>query len=194
LLSCAALGALFGGATSVINDAASPYGVIGAQLARTVWSWLAEFASLVLDSGWAWAALGVAAGWLAGRWALAAVAGVVAQAAASVLYYLADSGFQAAPYSWGELRFWLVASVLLGAPLGAVGAAARQLGLVGLLAGLVVPVGAALQMVVLPPRAESPAAAATEVAVWVAAVLTAVALVLRWRGGPDFRRPNRPWA
>lgn len=36
---------------------------------------------------------------------------------------------------------WLVVAAILGAPLGLIGAAARQPGLLGLLAGLVMPVG-----------------------------------------------------
>ncbi|MFD4768607.1 hypothetical protein [Streptomyces niveus] len=53
------------------------------------------------------------------------------------------------------------------------GAAIRRPGLIGLLAALTVPVGAAVQMMVLPPRPHltlTPAIVLAEVIVWTAAV------------------------
>ncbi|MFG2107741.1 transposase [Micromonospora chersina] len=52
-------------------------------------------------------------------------------------------------FGWGQMPFWLVASLVSGLPLGAVGASIRRPGPVGILAALVAPVGAALNMVVL---------------------------------------------
>ncbi|WP_230421019.1 hypothetical protein [Actinomadura soli] len=46
---------------------------------------------------------------------------------------------------------WWVAAVMLGAPLGAIGACVTLPGWTGLLARLAVPVGAAVQMIGLPP-------------------------------------------
>lgn len=57
-----AVGGAFGAATSLINNMSSPYGMIGSQIGDTDWRWAAEVASKLLDSGWAWAGLAIAAG------------------------------------------------------------------------------------------------------------------------------------
>ncbi|MFH9195737.1 hypothetical protein [Streptomyces globisporus] len=75
-----------------------------------------------------------------------------------------------------DMVTWLMVGSPFGLVLGVVGAAIRQPGLVGLLAALTVPVGAAVQMVVMPPRPHltlSPAIILAEVIVWAAAVLGA---------------------
>jgi hypothetical protein len=82
--------------------------------------------------------------------------------------------------------FWLARAVVLGLPLGAAGALSRRPGLIGLLAALTVPVGAALNMVVLPVRSgvpgESSAAGWAELTVWVAASAGAALVLVRfWR-------------
>lgn len=116
--------------------------------------------SVLLDSGWAWAGLAVAVGWLVTRAEenrrsapAGAAAGAVALLAATAAYSVADSirGGGQVPWYDSEPRIWWVASVLLGAPLGALGAYAGRPGAIGLLARLTVPVGAAVQMIVLPP-------------------------------------------
>jgi hypothetical protein len=189
-------GTAFGAATSLSNDAASPYGVIGAHIPQTVWSWAAEFASLILDSGWAWAALAVAVGCRTTRWTHGAMAGMAALGAASLAYFACDALFQDVSLSWGELGFWWVASVLFGLPLGIVGVAMRRPGLIGLFAGLVVPLGATMQMIVLPPRPDSPAGAFARAAVCASAALAAIAFVIWWRNTNRRRHPTRvirPW-
>ncbi|MFC7011593.1 hypothetical protein ACFQMH_07670 [Streptomyces viridiviolaceus] len=72
----------------------------------------------------------------------------------------------------------------LGLLLGAVGATIRRPGAVGLLAALTVPVGAALQMVVLPPQPlvnSNLDVVVAEAIVWTAAVLGAGWAVYRFQ-------------
>ena len=109
--------------------------------------------SIILDVGWAWAALAVAAGWLAGAPVRGALAAALALLAATTAYYALDSVLREEPLTsyWPELQRWWLASVACGPVLGAVGAFIGRGGVQGLLAGLVVPVGALAQMVVLPP-------------------------------------------
>ena len=149
-----AVGGGFGAATSLINDVSSPYGSIGSRLVGTGWAWATEVASLLVDQGWAWAGLAVAMGWLAGAGARGAVAGVLALLAATTSYYGTDSVLREETFAmyWGEmLQWWWPASVVLGPPLGAAGASIGRPGVIGLLAGLTVPVGATIQMVLLFP-------------------------------------------
>ena len=154
----AVLGAGFGAATSLVNDLSSPYGELGGRLVRARWTWVtdvAEVGSLLLDVGWAWAALAVAAGWLVGAGAIGrgAAAGAVSLIAATAAYFVTDSVLREEPFAGyaGEARYWLLASLLLGPLLGAVGASLVRAGVAGLLAGLIVPVGALVQILVVQP-------------------------------------------
>jgi hypothetical protein len=81
-----ASGAGFGAATSLVNALSSPYSPLGAPLTGTVWGGAAKVLSLLMDAGWAWAALAVAMGWLAGAWVRGAVVGALALMAATVAY------------------------------------------------------------------------------------------------------------
>lgn len=148
VLGASALGAGFGAATSLSNGFASPFEPDS----------FARVASLVLDAGWAWAGLAVVAGWLAGAPARGAVAGALALIAATSAYFGMDSIIREEPFAWywPELLRWWLASVVFGPGLGAVGAYMRRPGVRGLLAGLTVPAGATVQMLVLPPGAETP--------------------------------------
>ena len=88
------LGAGFGTTVSLVNDVSSPYGELGGRLVSAGWTGVtdvAEVGSLVVDVGWAWAAVAVAAGWQAGAIAVGAVAGVVSLTSATAAYYLMDS-------------------------------------------------------------------------------------------------------
>ena len=136
------LGAGFGAATSLVNDLSSPYGELGGRLERARVTWVtdaAEVGSLLLDVGWAWAAVAVAAGWLVGAGAIGrgAAAGAVSLVAATAAYFVAmDSLLREEPlagYS-GEVRYWLLASLTLGPFLGAVGASLVRAGVTGLVA------------------------------------------------------------
>ena len=175
----AALGAGFGATTSLINDLSSPYGELGGRLVGDRWTWVtdvAEVGSLLLDVGWAWAAVAVAAGWLAGAGAIGrgAAAGTAALMAATVAYFLMDSLLRADSLagSVGEARYWVLASLTFGPLLGAVGASLVRLGVIGLLAGLVVPVGALVQTIFLQPGIASSSRPA---GVWALVIVLAAA-------------------
>ena len=179
-VSCVAaiLGAAFGATVSLINDLSSPYGELGGRLADSGWtavSNVAEVGSLVLDVGWAWAALAVAAGWLAGTIVRGAVAGAVSLMSATAAYYFMDSVLRdesAATYL-GEARYWWLASLTLGPFLGAVGAMLIRSGVIGLLAMLIVPVGALVQTLLLQPGLASSSRPA---ALWALVIVSAAAI------------------
>ena len=186
----ALLGVGFGAVTSLINDLSSPYGELGGRLVRERWTWvsdLAELGSLLLDVGWAWAAVAVAAGWLAGAGVIGrgAAAGAVSLMAATAAYFVMDSLLRDEPLAGyvGEVRYWLLASVALGPLLGVVGASLLRVGVTGLLAGLIVPVGALVQTLFLQPALRSssrPAAISALVIVSVAAVACIGLVVARF--------------
>jgi Family of unknown function (DUF6518) len=193
----AALGAVFGATTSLVNDLSSPFGELGHRLVGTRWTWVtqvAELGSLLLDVGWAWAAVAVGAGWLAGAIGRAMAAGAVSLLAATTTYYVTDSLLRhesLVGYA-GEARYWWVASLTLGPFLGAVGASLVRTGAVGLLAGLIVPVGALVQTFVIQPGLASssrPAAAWALVIVSVAA-LAGIGLVVARFVSQRSRRPG----
>ena len=131
------LGAAWGALSSFTNAEAKPFGVA---------------AALVVNAGWAWAGVAVAAGWVVGTAARGAAAGVLALLAMTTAYYGMDSIFRHEPFGsyWYEMRVWWLASLVFGAVLGAIGGSIRRPGLVGLLAGLTVPVGATVEMILLP--------------------------------------------
>ncbi|SFN95928.1 hypothetical protein SAMN04487980_104035 [Streptomyces sp. cf124] len=142
-------------------------------LTGTVWASAAKVLSLLLDAGWSWAALAVAMGWLARTPSWGALAGALALIAATGAYYVTDAFVAGAGT---DMVTWWVVGLPFGLVLGAVGAAIRRPGLIGLLAALTVPMGAAVQMVVLPPRPHltlTPSIILAEVIVWTAAVLGA---------------------
>jgi hypothetical protein len=184
-----ALGAAYGAITSLINDVSSPYGTVGSRATDADLAWVlgaAEFASLLLGAAWAWAGLGVAAGWLVGTCARGAVAAVLTLLAATTAYYGLDAvlrGESLGLYAV-ELAVWWLASVLFGAASGAVGASIRQPGVIGLVAALAVPAGAIAQMLWMPPGWDltvSPAAIAARVFVSTAAVVAICLIATRYR-------------
>jgi hypothetical protein len=158
MASALAAGAAFGTATSLVNGISNSYADLYSR-AYTVSGWsVPEIISVLLDSGWAWAGLAVAVGWLVTRVgqsspAESAAAGALALLAATAAYSIVDTLRSAGPFLWYESEplVWWVTSVIFGAPLGAVGAYVKRPGASGLLARLTVPVGAAVQMVVFPP-------------------------------------------
>jgi hypothetical protein len=175
-------GVLFGALTSLANVLSSPYGEIGARVAGTDLATTSKVLSLLLDAGWSWAALAVAAGWVAGAPVRGALGGLLALVAATVSYYVTDV------YLWDagtDMIAWLLVGMPLGLVLGTVGALARQPGMTGLIAALIVPTGAAVQMVVLPPGeylTTSLPATVAEAIVWTGAAFGAVwALCRFWR-------------
>jgi len=106
--------------------------------------------SRLLSAGTLWAGLAVVSGWLLRRPVQAFAAGVVALLVALVVHYgvglilgMFDSNV------WTENPEWFTGAVVLGGPLGLVGAIARRPDLWGVVARLVVPAGAVLEPFVL---------------------------------------------
>jgi len=172
-------GAVLGAGAGLANSVPLMLGEVGeARADRSLWSQAAEFVSLILDSGWAWAATAVLAGWLAGdrrRPRTGAVAGFVALVVATGAYYATQQAFADGGDPWADTRFWWLRSLVLGLPLGAVGALARRT----VLAWLVVPLGAVLNLEVLPLPAESRMAGPVYVTVWAGALVVAGLIVGR---------------
>jgi hypothetical protein len=192
-----AVGVTLGAAAAVVNNVPVFLGEVGeARVDRSAWSQAAEFFSLLLDSGWAWAAAAVAAGWLSSdgtRLFRAALAGGVALLVASTVYDSLKAWFGGDVMLSSVRSYWLIGSLILGPPLGMVGAAIRRPGLPGTCAALVVPFGAALNMVVVPPPADSPVARAVTVTVWGAAAAATVLITGRAiRIGCRTRRSRMP--
>ncbi|WP_433833289.1 DUF6518 family protein [Actinoplanes sp. CA-015351] len=184
-----AVGLLLGALDAVVNHVPVVLGEGGtASAERGGWSHAAEFAGLILDAGWAWAATAVLAGWwvsrharlAAGRWR-GALAGGLALGFATTSYYGADLLLDGTAWSGVAPRFWLIASVVLGPPLGVVGASIGLHRPAGVVAALVVPAGAALQTAVLPPPAASVMAEPVRWSVWIAAIAAAVFVTGRSR-------------
>jgi hypothetical protein len=183
------VGTALGAVDSVVNHVPIWLGEVGtARAERGGWSQVAEFASLILNAGWAWAATAVLVGWLvsgpartAAGLLRGAVAGGLALVFATTAYYGMDVLFDGGAWWYRATRYWLVGSVVFGPALGLVGALVRRPGPAGVLAALVVPAGAALQMVVLPPPPESLMAQPVRLTVWTSAAVAAV-LITRARG------------
>ena len=102
--------------------------------------------SKLVNSGAVWGGLPILSGWLVRRPVHAAAAGIAACLVALVVHYgvgrllgLFD------PTVWTENRHWIALAAVVGGPLGLIGAAARRGDRWGLLARLVVPVGAFLE-------------------------------------------------
>lgn len=160
-----------------------------ARADRTPVTQAAEFLSFLLDTGWAWAAAAVLAGWLVARRrgrgvVRPALAGCGALLTATVADYGLNAVFDGGPFPAPAATFWLGHSVLLGPLLGAVGALTRHPGTTGILAGLVVPVGAVLNMAVLPPQQDSPMARPATATVWLLSLALTVVVLLRARASP----------
>lgn len=102
--------------------------------------------SKVVNSGTIWGGLPILAGWLVRRPRQAFAAGIVACLVALFVHYglgrllgIFDSSV------WTENQFWFGLAVVVGGPLGLIGAVARRSDQWGLVARLVVPVAAVLE-------------------------------------------------
>lgn len=102
--------------------------------------------SMLANSGTVWAGLAILSGWFVRRPAQAAVAGIVGSELSLAAHYAAGrlSGMFDATI-WDENSFWFLMGLVLGGPLGLIGAAARRSDAWGLFARLVVPVGALIE-------------------------------------------------
>lgn len=102
--------------------------------------------SKLANSGTIWAGLGMACGWFVRRPLPAAVAGILGSLLSLIAHYALGriSGMFTATI-WGENLEWFVAAMILGGPLGLVGATARRVDVWGLAARLMVPLGAVLE-------------------------------------------------
>lgn len=145
--------------------------------------------SKLANSGTAWAGLGVLAGWLIRRPALAFGAGIGASALALAAHYAAGQIIGVfEPEIWSSNAMWFVAALVAGGPLGVVGATARRTDVLGLLARLVVPFAAGAEPFVggmLTPAAAVPGphriAGLASGSIMVAAGAVALCLVLARR-------------
>ncbi|MFJ2033305.1 hypothetical protein [Streptosporangium sp. NPDC087985] len=200
LVSALLIGAGFGAATSLVNAISHHYADLESRTATTGGVSVIEIMSVLLDSGWAWAGSAVAVGWLVTRaeesrpaaLTRGAVAGALSLLAATAAYSIADTIRSDGPLSsWyeSESLVWWVTSIVFGAPLGAVGACVMRPGVIGLLARLTVPVGAAVQMIVLPPGRNEVIATMGKTVVWVAAAVTVCFVVVRFLS-VEGRRPS----
>ncbi|KGF00099.1 MAG: hypothetical protein E6Z28_05475 [Actinomyces urogenitalis] len=108
-----------------------------------VFSFLRKTVSKLVNCGTVWAGIGVFAGWLMSRPTISVVAAVLAAEGTLAFHY--GLGQLVGMYNvgiWAENTHWFILGVLACAPLGLVGWVARRPGWPGLVAGLVVPVGA----------------------------------------------------
>ncbi|GAA3606977.1 hypothetical protein GCM10022199_08440 [Marihabitans asiaticum] len=106
--------------------------------------------SRIVNAGTVWAGLAVLAGWLVARPLGALVAGPISGVASLAAHYGIGqlTGLMPAGSASDNLS-WFVAALLTGPPLGLVGWLARRDDLLGLLARLVVPLGAVLEPILL---------------------------------------------
>ncbi|WP_285690204.1 hypothetical protein [Actinoplanes sp. NBRC 103695] len=106
--------------------------------------------SQLINAGSVWAGLAVLSGWLVHRRVAAVAAGVVALLTACLVHYGAGIAFgMFDPDIWMANAHWLMGAMVVGGPLGLVGAIARRLDPWGMAARLVVPAGAVLEPFVL---------------------------------------------
>ncbi len=104
------------------------------------WSFIRKSVTKVLNSGTAWASVAVIAGWHSRRWWAAFVAGIAAAAGTLAVYYIA--GVVTGLHPGGMSGYWFQVALVLCGPLGLVGWVAARRDWTGVMARLVVPVGA----------------------------------------------------
>ena len=129
-----AVGVVFGTVATLLN--ALPGDAVLDDSPRRV-------ASLVVNSGAAWAGAAVLGGWLPGSAARGVVGGPVVLVGAVVAYYGlgAAAGSENPGGSPDLVARWALVALLAGPVLGAVGGGMRRRDVLGLVSALVVPVG-----------------------------------------------------
>jgi hypothetical protein len=183
-----AVGVLLGLTTSLADHVVVWLGQDGlARGDRSGAGQVADFVSLILDSGWAWAGAAVLSGWLAcragGRLWAAAASGSLALIVGTLIFY-----------GWRRqldtpiTEYWLAASVIVGPVLGLVGGLTRRPGWIGALAAMVVPAGAVLNILWRPVDPNSPLALSITVLI-VGTASTATATIL-FRAARSRRRSS----
>ena len=106
--------------------------------------------SQIINTGTAWAGLAVLSGWLVRYPAPAFAAGIIALLTACVVHYGTGLVFGMFDQNvWASNLPWFLAALIVGGPLGLVGATIRRVDLWGVAARLVVPAGAVLEPFVL---------------------------------------------
>lgn len=150
-----------------------------------------SYASRILNSGTAWAGLGVLAGWIVGRPVRGALAAVLASQWSLVAHYSLGILIGVMEWSiWAENVVWFLAAVVLSAPLGAIGAWTRRRAPWALAARLVVPAGAVLEPFVrgsftAPPAGmvlpDRPASVAAGITILAGGLLGAILVLRSWR-------------
>jgi hypothetical protein len=128
------VGLLFGTITTLLNTPPGDY-VLDDSPRRV--------ASLVFNSGAAWAGVAVLGGWLVGSTSRGLIAGPVVLILAVVSYYLvgAVTGSENPDGSVDQINYFGLLSVLAGPVLGAAGGRIRRRDALGLVSALVVPLG-----------------------------------------------------
>ena len=128
------VGLVFGTITTVLNTPPGDY-VLDDSPRR--------IASLVLNSGAAWAAVAVLGGWLIGSTLRGVIAGPVALFLAVVAYYVvgAAAGSENPDGSVDQLIYFGLVALLVGPMLAAVGGGIRRRDVLSLVSALVVPLG-----------------------------------------------------
>jgi hypothetical protein len=128
------VGVLFGTITTLLNTPSGDY-VLDDGLRRV--------ASLVINSGAAWAGMAVLGGWLVGWTLRGLVAGPAVLILAVISYYLAGAvvGSENRDGSVDQITYFALVSLLVGPGLGAVGGTIHRPDVLGLLSALVVPTG-----------------------------------------------------
>ena len=143
-------------------------------------------ASLVVNAGAAWAGVAVLGGWLLGSVRRGVLGGPLALVAAVAAYYLLGAvvGSEDPGGSSTLIAFYGCFALLAGPPLGAVGGALRKRNGVGLVAALVLPLGAAVELAwraSSPGLQPDPARPAANLVLFVLALSGAAAAVLAHR-------------
>ncbi|MDR6318594.1 hypothetical protein J3R03_002790 [Actinoplanes couchii] len=106
--------------------------------------------SQLVNAGSVWAGLAVLSGWLVRQPLAAVAAGAASLLIACVVHYGVGMVFGIFDADvWSANRHWLLGAMIVGGPLGLVGAIARRPGPIGLVSRLVVPAGAMLEPWVL---------------------------------------------
>ena len=134
MVVAAVVGLLFGTIATLLNT--SPGDDVLSDSPRRV-------ASLVANSGAAWAGTAVLGGWLVGSTLRGLIAGPVVLILAVIAYYVvgAAAGTENPDGSVDEITRWALVSLLAGPALGAVGGSLRRRDVLGLVSALVVPLG-----------------------------------------------------